>query len=587
MSDVATIIERLVSKAGQPYTLPAVAVKVLELTNNPQVDARALKRCLENDPALTGKILRVVNSSLFGLSRQVSDLSQALALLGTKPLKMLVLGFSLPPGLFAGLESNVLVHYWRHTLVKAVAAREMCERFVPAPGEDAFVAALLQDIGMLLLIQELGEPYVKFLKRVLAEEQDLLTMESEVMGFDHTMLSARLLAQWGLPAAIVAAVGWRPASGQSYVAAAREAPLVRVVFLAELIARLLADQHPAVLVQLLAAGRAWQWFTEKALEELITSLEGMVQQLAEVLKLHLPGGLDYRDILAQAHAQLATVAAEAATEMLSNHSGGERLGEGKSDREDRELLALAVGRLRRTGLPSNVTPSATSSLVATCPSQMDTNPTVSSCVEAGRGEVASPSGTAVSHSPAAPRQYLEEASSPLCHAASAEGAAQTNTEQIHRQLIAHLGMAATACRQTRSPLSLMLVELKYAAAPAAKRIASELGDLQRLVARLCDGVEHPLKLCLPCGPQGYALVLPRCERHEAVASGNQLLSQFRHLTSQANGSNRLAMHLGIGIATVALPPKNFLPQNLLAGASRCLYASHASGGGVVKSIEIY
>ena len=99
-------------------------MEVLQLTDNPQVDTRALKECIENDPALTGKILRVVNSSLFGLSREISDLNQALALLGTKPLKLLVLGFSLPGGLYAGIEARTLARYWRRTLTKAVAARE-------------------------------------------------------------------------------------------------------------------------------------------------------------------------------------------------------------------------------------------------------------------------------------------------------------------------------------------------------------------------------------------------------------------------------------------------------------------------------
>ena len=108
MDHAANTLDRLATRAGQFYSLPSVAMKVLELTNNPQVDARALKDCIENDPALTGKILRVVNSSLFGLSRGVSDLNQAIALLGTKPLKLLVLGFSLPPALFAGVAGDVL-----------------------------------------------------------------------------------------------------------------------------------------------------------------------------------------------------------------------------------------------------------------------------------------------------------------------------------------------------------------------------------------------------------------------------------------------------------------------------------------------
>src|SRR3990172_4386482 len=135
MSDPTTPLDRLAAKAGQFYSLPVVAMKVLELTNNPKVDIAALKQCIENDPALTTKVLRVVNSSLFGLSRTVSDLNQALALLGTKPLKLLVLGFSLPGGFFAGVAGEIIARYWRHTLVKAVAAREISERFWGQPGD--------------------------------------------------------------------------------------------------------------------------------------------------------------------------------------------------------------------------------------------------------------------------------------------------------------------------------------------------------------------------------------------------------------------------------------------------------------------
>ena len=208
MNDPATTLDRLVARAGRLYSLPAVAMQVLELTKDPQVDCRALKQCIENDPALTGRILGVVNSSLFGLSREVSDLNQALAMLGSKPLKLLVLGFSLPAGLFSGVRDEILGRYWRHTLTKAVAGREISETLWHMPGDDAFIAGLLQDVGMLLLIQELREPYVTFLDRAFAAGEDLATLEARSMGFDHTELSARLLAHWGLPETLVEAVAW-------------------------------------------------------------------------------------------------------------------------------------------------------------------------------------------------------------------------------------------------------------------------------------------------------------------------------------------------------------------------------------------
>src|SRR5690349_8334812 len=132
---IAPILELLAARAAQLYSLPAVAAQVLELTGGGDVDRSALKACLENDPALTTRILKVVNSSLFGVTRKVTDLGQALALLGVKPLKMLVLGFSLPAELLANTEKDVLTKYWRHTLLKAAGCREISRRLYPAQSE--------------------------------------------------------------------------------------------------------------------------------------------------------------------------------------------------------------------------------------------------------------------------------------------------------------------------------------------------------------------------------------------------------------------------------------------------------------------
>jgi len=95
MNDVSSRVEQIAARATALYSRPTVALEIVQLTSEPQVDAHRLKECLEQDPALVCKILRVVNSSFFGLRREVVDLNQALALLGIKPLKLLVLGGSL------------------------------------------------------------------------------------------------------------------------------------------------------------------------------------------------------------------------------------------------------------------------------------------------------------------------------------------------------------------------------------------------------------------------------------------------------------------------------------------------------------
>ena len=309
MSATAITLETLVFRAQRLCSLPSVAMRVLELTANPQVDTHALKQCIENDPALTCKILRTVNSSLFGLSREVSDLNQALALLGTKPLKLLVLGFSLPAGLFSGVSAAVLGRYWRRTLTKAVAGREISDLIWRQPGDEAFIAGLLQDIGMLLMMQEIGPLYGQFLEKARLSGKDLATLERDALGFDHTALSARLLAHWGLPETLLEAVGGGRLEVESSPAGSRALP--QIVYLAELVARLLVDGQSAILAPLLRAGQRFHGMTSSDFEILVGRLEERVVQLAGVLSLELPRGLAYQDILLQSQAQLAEVAADA------------------------------------------------------------------------------------------------------------------------------------------------------------------------------------------------------------------------------------------------------------------------------------
>ena len=173
------LLQQFVERAGSLYSLPAVAVEVLELTGQPRVDARALKACVERDPALTGKLLRVVNSSMFGLSREVSDLNQALGAAGRQAAE--AAGAGIQPA-----EGPVLRDRGPHagTLLAVHAAQ--------GRGRPGTVPGLLERAGRrglhrrpaaghrhLVLVQELGDSYLQFLHSVHEQQADLLAMEVE------------------------------------------------------------------------------------------------------------------------------------------------------------------------------------------------------------------------------------------------------------------------------------------------------------------------------------------------------------------------------------------------------------------------
>lgn len=536
-------LSEIVSRTRSLYSLPVVAVEVIQLTSNLQVDARELKECIERDPALTAKILRVVNSSLFGLSREVSDLNQALALLGTKPLKLLVLGFSLPEGLFAEVAREQLDWYWRTTLVRAVAAREISEQLWHRPGDDAFLAGLLQDIGVLVLLDQFREPYAQFLGRVIEDRGNLDAMEVESLGFDHTALSAELLRNWNMPELLVEAIAEKRDYQSLVQKETPAAELARVLHLAGLLAELVGQNRLHVLPELLEAGAAYCGFTNERLHEIIPLLQDKVQQLAEVLSLDLPDGADYGQIVLDAHAQMAEITEQVAERLSQPLNIEERAFE--RILEDATRLRSAVSQFLR--FPSSA-------------SMAESSAEESTATRKPASAMATPAASAA----------------PTMVAAGGASFPETIAE--------NLTWAVGNCRSRRIPISLMLVELKGGSAldPHERQLIDHVLDT------VCHNVDASEKRVEILAVRRWGLVLSDCDRQEAVRYANELIREFNQtLKRYYSGDEAPACIVSGGVASVTLPPKNFRPLDLVDAAQRCLSAAQSGGTSVVKSLEIY
>lgn len=559
MSAKSQTLDHLVARAGELYTLPAVAVQVLQLTRDPHVDALRLKQCIENDPALALRLLKIVNSSLYGLTQEVSDLNQALTLLGVKPLKLLVLGFSLPTGLFADVARTSLARYWTRTLTKAVAARQLALKVWKIDGDEAFIACLLQNLGHLVLIKELGTPYVRLVERVCAEQADLTTLEREALGFVHTELSAALLRFWGLPESIVLAVQSPQSLARSEALHSQERVLLQIVHLAQLITDLLLEGRDGTLEELLETGQAYHGLTAEQVSLVVDGVQSKVEQLAAVMLQKLPDDLNYKDVLERARKQLAVMSAEVTVDML---------------RMQRELTAakstsLALGdevrQLRAAARDYDVPKRRTSSPAATAFNETDL------ALEA-----------------LLPPRPLAAAADAAQTAAAARLAPVLDPEvDDDPALLGRLRAATVSCRQARQPLSLLLFEVdrhvELAFHYGVERAELMLDQVRNVGAEM----DHPGAACQQVRDSRYAVVLPGCDRREAVQLGNQLLNKVRKLTLDVATGGSPPLTVSVGISSVALPPKNFFAEQLSESAARCLYGAQTSGGNSLKSIEIY
>lgn len=191
--------EALIKRSASLPSPPAVAMQVIELANRADVNAQDLKAVIEKDPALTSKVLRVVNSAIYAPYRQVETLSQAIVIMGFNATVSLALSFSLVSALQKQQGKGLdYTHYWRRTFLSATTARILAEQCGEVALEEVFLAGLLQDIGMQAIDKVYPEVYDE-LDDEQYQQDRLLVYESERLEVDHAEVGGWLLRNWQLP----------------------------------------------------------------------------------------------------------------------------------------------------------------------------------------------------------------------------------------------------------------------------------------------------------------------------------------------------------------------------------------------------
>ncbi|HET9594956.1 MAG TPA: HDOD domain-containing protein, partial [Anaeromyxobacteraceae bacterium] len=184
-------------------SLPAVAVEVVRLCQREEIDLPEVVKLLERDPALAAKILRFANSVSVAARSKVTTLTRALTLLGTNSVLTLALSFSLVSSRRRATR-NGFDHdrYWRRALLSALAARLLAEE-ARLDREEAFLAALLQDLGMLALDEVMPGDYGRIVAASGGDHARLVEREQAALGADHAEVSAFLVSRWNLPPLVV------------------------------------------------------------------------------------------------------------------------------------------------------------------------------------------------------------------------------------------------------------------------------------------------------------------------------------------------------------------------------------------------
>lgn len=192
-------LDRLLTTAQLP-ALPQSAIRVLEISKDPNNGPVELAVPIESDPGLASQVLRFVNSSYFGFSREISSVKLALTLVGVRTIKNFTLWsaiFSLLPNPRSGVLD--LRSLWQDSLRRALFARSVVVTLGQKEADEAFAAALLQDMALPLLAKEFPQVYDELLAGRAGGAQRLSVLERERFGWTHATAAAMLARHWNLP----------------------------------------------------------------------------------------------------------------------------------------------------------------------------------------------------------------------------------------------------------------------------------------------------------------------------------------------------------------------------------------------------
>ena len=195
---------------SQIASIKSVVQGIVKIINDPRSNAKDLKEIIELDPPLTGKVLRVANSTFYASRTKIGEVMQAIVYIGFKALKEMALSQKVGD-IFDNSDSYEgysRVSLWKHSVAVAVCGKMIYRREFRERGENAYAAGLLHGIGLISEDQFFQEDFKRALTKANSEKKNLANAEEDLFGFNHAQIGMAILDDWNLPAELLEAIGY-------------------------------------------------------------------------------------------------------------------------------------------------------------------------------------------------------------------------------------------------------------------------------------------------------------------------------------------------------------------------------------------
>jgi len=288
-------------------TLPATAWKILQMALRPNISLQQMADVIMTDLALSGRILKTVNSPYYGLSRQVSNISEGVVILGMDMVKNIALSLTVMDSFRDHLDQDSYTILLNRALNTAVAAESIADATGLFPAEEAFLMGLFQDLGLFLLARQAPKEFAACINEAKERGVDIATALEESMRVDHRQLGLRLAEHWDLPEHIRMSIRYhsRPEEARQANLEDRIFKCVLIAHLAYMAAEIYTDWGKTRRIELFKSGyRDLLQRPESEAEDQLWKLSERIGAAAAGFQLQVPPARSYASILGEANAEL-------------------------------------------------------------------------------------------------------------------------------------------------------------------------------------------------------------------------------------------------------------------------------------------
>ncbi|HKJ67269.1 MAG TPA: HDOD domain-containing protein [bacterium] len=276
-------IDEIIDLVNNSYisSIEKVVTEIIRVINDSRSSAKDLKEIIEVDPPLTGKVLKRANSAFYARRRRISEIQQAIILIGFDMVQELALSQKVYE-LF--MNDDTIYGYsrislWKHSVAVAIFAKMIYRREYGERGDNAYAAGLLHTLGIIIEDQFLHDQFVEILKISKKEEINLDELEYEVFGFNNADIGKAITNTWDLPVELVNAIGYHHQPGRVH---SKYAKITKTLFIADYICQKLdlgyshSPFHDGALFQSCLRELGLR---DKALEYIISEVQLQVKQM--------------------------------------------------------------------------------------------------------------------------------------------------------------------------------------------------------------------------------------------------------------------------------------------------------------------